>query len=99
MKNADMSRIANDLIAAANIPEDISIRVFTGSGNRISMKTFVRHLVDYPYRSTKGGVTTIVTNPHYEYCERGFGSGSIWGILGEDAIRQRIADYIAKVVS
>ena len=99
MKNTEMARIASDLIAAANIPEDISIRVFIGSGNRISMKTFVRHLVDYPYRSTKGGVTTIVSNPHYEFCERGFGSGDIWGILGEDAIRQRITNYISKVVS
>lgn len=96
MKNAEMKRIAAEMIAAANLPDDLTVNICTPSGNKIALTTTIRHLVTQTYNVTKGAVTRTVTDTHYEYCQRGYGV-TLWGIQGEARFRQAVGDYIESV--
>lgn len=96
MKNTEMKRIAADMIAEANLPEDLTINICKAAGNKIGLTTTVRHLVNRTYNITKGAVTRTVTDTHYEYYQRGYGV-TLWGIQGKARFRQAVGDYIESV--
>ena len=96
MKNTEMIQIATEIIAAANLPDDLTINICTPAGNRIGLNTTVRHCVNRPYNITKGADTRTITDTRYEFCQRGYGV-TLWGILGEAQFRQAVAEYIAGV--
>lgn len=96
MKTSEMLSIANEMIATANLSDDLSIRV-ASHGNSISLQAVSRGLFSRNYTVTKDGVTRTVNDTHYEYSQRGYGM-RVWGIQGEQRIREKIAAYIEEVV-
>lgn len=82
MKNTEMTAIARELIASANLPENVEIKVFEGAGNSIMLRSF-RH---YP--------PTELTR----ISQIGYGL-RLWGVQGEERIRNKIAAYIAGVAA
>lgn len=95
MTNERINQIITEEIAAAQLPEGLSVEVHF-SGNSANLQAIVRSLFSQPYNSTVAGVTTTKQDTHYEYCLRGFGK-KVWGIQGEQRVRRIVRGYLAEV--
>lgn len=95
MTNTKINQIVTEEIAAAKLPEDVSVKVnFNGNGAFILATE--RHLFSQSYNVTRNGVTTTEQDEHYEYNHVGFGL-KVWGIQGEQIVRTKVREYIASV--
>lgn len=95
MTNAEIKNIIGEEIAAAQIPENMSIKVFF-NGNGARIRTFERSLCGQPYDVKIGEVSTVKHTPHYEVSQIGWGQ-MVWGIQGPQRIRELVRAYLAAV--
>lgn len=87
MKNIEMTTIAHELITAANLPKNVEIKVLTSVGNCIMLRSFRRSNANSP-----------ILGEHISVSQIGYGL-RLWGIQGEQRIRNQIAAYIAEVAA
>lgn len=96
MTNEQIKNIINEEIAATQLPENVFVEV-TFHGNSAFLMAFSRHLFNQTYTVTRGNVTTAENDVHYEVSRIGFGGKSVWGIQGEQRIREVLRQYLAYV--
>lgn len=95
MTNTKINQIITEEITTAQLPEDLSVEVHF-SGNSAKLQAIVRSLFSQSYQSTYAGVTTTKQVAYYTYSQRGFGK-KVWGIQGEQRVRERVRKYLAEV--
>lgn len=96
MTNEKIKNIINEEIAAAQLHENVFVEV-TFHGNSAFLMAFSRHLFNQSYTVTRGNVTTTKQNTHYEVSRIGFGGEKVWGIQGEQRIREVLRRYLTYV--
>lgn len=95
MTNAEIKNIIGEEIAAAQIPENMSIKVFF-NGNGAKIRTFERSLCGQPYNVKIGEASVTKHSPHHEVSQIGWGR-TVWGIQGPQRIRELVRAYLAEV--
>lgn len=95
MTNTEIKNIIGEEIAAAGIPENMSIKVFF-NGNGAKIRTFERSLCGQPYNVKIGEASTMKHAPHYEVSQIGWGL-TVWGIQGAQRLRELVRGYLAEV--
>lgn len=96
MTNERINQIITEEIAAAKLPENVSIET-TFYGNGAYIAAFDTTPTSFTFNVTYAGVTTTKTTTHHTHSQIGFCGEEVWGIQGEQRVREIVRKYLAEV--